>query len=129
MYGKIIPRQNAFRWISFVALLLPWIRPLSSNPVGTRPHNKIGDPGGCFTNVSRTLQNNLAKIYNVRNHIDGENFKVKLCTCAQSMALCTRTKFQLEMLIRSVISATHTFRENILESSQNVSETTPQGHS
>ena len=41
-------------------------------------------PGGCFTNVSRALQNNLAKIYNARNHIYGENFKLKLCTCAQS---------------------------------------------
>ena len=33
------------------------------------------------------------------------------------MALSTRTKFQLEMLIGSAISATHKFRENILESS------------
>ena len=36
-----------------------------------------------------------------------------------------RTNFQLEILIRSKISARHNFRENILESSQNVSETTP----
>ena len=35
------------------------------------------------------------------------------------------TKFQLEMLIESMISATHKFRDNILESSRNVSETTP----
>ena len=81
--------------------------------------------GDCFTNVSQALQNNLAKIYNASNHIYGENFKLKLCTCAQSMALGTRTKFQFEMLIGSAISATHKFRENILESSQNVSETTP----
>ena len=80
---------------------------------------------GCFTNVSRALQNNLAKIYNANNNIYGENFKLKLCTCAQSMALGTRTKFQLEILIRSAISAIHKFRENILESSRNVSETTP----
>ena len=84
-----------------------------------------GDPGDCFTNVSQALQNNLAKIYNASNHIYGENFKLKLCTCAQSMALGTRTKLQFEMLIGSAISATHKFRENILESSQNVSETTP----
>ena len=71
--------------------------------------------GGCFTNVSRALQNNLAIIHNTRNHIYGENFKLKLCTCAQSMAL----------LITSTISAIHKFRENILESSWNVSETTP----
>ena len=82
-------------------------------------------PGGCFTNVSRALQNNLAKIHNTRNHIYDQNFKLKLCTCAQSMALGTRTKFQLEILITSTNSAIHQFRENILESSRNVSETTP----
>ena len=38
--------------------------------------------GVCFINVLRALQNNLAKIYNARNHINGENFKLKLCTCA-----------------------------------------------
>ena len=40
------------------------------------------------------------------------------------MALGTRTKFKLEIFIRSTISAIHTFRENILESSRNGSETT-----
>ena len=48
--------------------------------------------------------------------------------CAQSMALGTHTKFQLEILIRSTISAIHKFRENILESSRNISETTPWWH-
>ena len=81
--------------------------------------------GVCFTNVSRAPQNNLAKIYKARNDIYSENFRLKLCTCAQSMALGTRTKFQLEILIRSTISAIHKFQENILESSRNVSETTP----
>ena len=81
--------------------------------------------GGCFTNVSRALQNNLAKIHNTRYHIYDQNFKLKLCTCAQSMALGTHTKFQLEILITSTISAIHKFRENILESSRNGSETTP----
>ena len=80
---------------------------------------------GCFTNVSQALLNNLAKIPNTGNHIYGENFKLKLCTCAQSMALGTRTKFQLEILIRTTISAIHKFQENILESSRNVSETIP----
>ena len=93
------------------------------------PYGYLGptghDPGGRFTNVSRALQNNLAKINNARNYIYGENSKLKLCTCAQSMALGTPTKFQLEILIRSVISAIHKFRENILESSRNISETTP----
>ena len=41
--------------------------------------------GGCFTKVSRALQKYLAKIHNARNHIYGENFKLKLCTCAQSI--------------------------------------------
>ena len=80
---------------------------------------------GCFTNVSRALQNNLAKIHNTGNHIYGENFKLKLCTCAQNMALGTRTKFQLEILMRTTISTIHKFQENILESSLYVSETTP----
>ena len=48
---------------------------------------------------------------------------LKLLTCAQSMALGTRTKFQLEILIRNTIFVKHKFRENILESSLNVSET------
>ena len=84
-------------------------------------------PGGCFTNVSWALQNNLAKIYNARNDIYGENFKLKLCMCVQSMALGTRTKCQLEIRIRNTISAIHTFQESILESLQNISGTTPQG--
>ena len=82
-------------------------------------------PGGCLTNVSGALQNNLAKIHNTGNHIYGENFKLKLCTCGQSMALGTHTKFQLEILMRTTISAIHKFQENIFESSRNVSETTP----
>ena len=36
--------------------------------------------------------------------------------CAQSHALGTRSKFQLEILIRIAISAMHKFRENILKS-------------
>ena len=100
---------------------------LSYWSVGWNPFPISNDAaaGGCFTNVSRALQNNLTKIHNTRNHIYGENFKLKLCTCAQSHALGTRTKFQLEILITSTISAIHKFRENISESSWNVSETTP----
>ena len=70
---------------------------------------------GCFTNVLRALQDNLAKRHNARNHICNVNSKLELCTCAQSHALCTRTKFQLEILIRSTISAIHSFRKNIWE--------------
>ena len=78
-------------------------------------------PGVCFTNVSRHLQNNLARICNARNHIDGENFNLKLCTSAKSMG--TLSQFQFGMLTIYVISAIHTFWENSLESSRNASET------
>ena len=44
--------------------------------------------------------------------------------CAQSHALGTRTKSKLEILTRNVISDIVYFREIILESLQNVSETT-----
>ena len=58
-------------------------------------------PGCCFTNILRALQKNLAKIYNARNNIYAENFKLKLCTYAQSKALGPFTKFQPEIFIRS----------------------------
>ena len=51
--------------------------------------------------------------------------KPNLGTCAQSMALGTRTKFQLEILLRSMIYTIHKFCENILKSSQDVSEPLP----
>ena len=50
-----------------------------------------------------------------------ENFKLKVCTCAQRMA---RTKFLLDIII-STIFAIHKLRGNILESSRNVHETIP----
>ena len=40
-------------------------------------------PDGCFTNILWAVKNNLTEIYNARNHIYGENFKLKLCMCAQ----------------------------------------------
>ena len=83
------------------------------------------EPGGCFTNVSRALQDFLLKFVYCRNCSSYENFKLKLCTCAQSMALGTRTKFQLEILTINVISGIVYFREFVLESSRNVSEPTP----
>ena len=64
----------------------------------------------CFTNISQVLQNNLSKIYQARIHIYGENFKLKLYTCAQSMALGTRTNFQLEILMQNTNSAIHKFQ-------------------
>ena len=81
-------------------------------------------PGVCFTNVSRALQDILLKFVYCRNRSSYENFKLKLCTCAQS-ALGTRTHFQFEILTINVISSIVYFREIILESSRNVSETTP----
>ena len=38
--------------------------------------------------------------------------------CAQSMALGTCTKFQIEILMRSMISAIHSFWETILENGE-----------
>ena len=93
--------------------------------MGLHPPKQLDCPWGVFHYVSQALQNNLAKIYSAKSHICGENLKPKLCTCAQSIALGKRRKFRLEILIRCMISAIHKFRENILESSQNVSETSP----
>ena len=45
--------------------------------------------------------------------------------CAQSKALGTHTKFQLEILIRSASSAIHKFRKNILESSRKLMKQPP----
>ena len=59
----------------------------------------------CLINVSRALQNILSKFMYSRNCTSYENFKLKLCTCAQSIALGTRTKFQLEVLNTNVISS------------------------
>ena len=84
--------------------------------------------GGCFTNVSRALQHILTKFVCCRNRTSYDHFKLKLCSCAQSHALSTRTKFQLEILTINVITGIVYFREIILESSQNVSETTPRFH-
>ena len=100
-------------------------QPFSTKWLVTASHQYSQTPRGWFTSISRVPQNNLAKIYNARNHFYVENFKLKLCKCAQSMASGICTKFQLEILIRITISAIHKVQENLLESSQNNSETTP----
>ena len=82
-------------------------------------------PGSCFTNVSGALLDILSKFVHCKIRTTYVNFKLKLCTCAQSQALGTCTKFQLEILTINVISGTVYFREIILASSPNVSETTP----
>ena len=65
------------------------------------------------------------KIVYCRYCISYENFKFKLCTCAQSYALGTCIKFQLETLIINVFSGIVYFHMIMFESSWNVSETTP----
>ena len=80
---------------------------------------------GLSLTFREVLQNILSKFVYCRNHTSYENFKLKLCTCAQSHALGTRTKFQLELLTINVLSGFVYFCEIILESSRNVSETTP----
>ena len=82
-----------------------------------------GNLGGCFTKVLRALQNVLSKFVYCKNLTFYENFKLKLCMCAH--ALGTRTKFQLEILTINEIFGIVYFREIILKSSRNVSETTP----
>ena len=62
--------------------------------------------GECFTSVSRTLQNIFSKFVYCRNHTFYENFKLNHWLCAQSHALGTRTKFQLEILTINMISGT-----------------------
>ena len=71
----------------------------------------------CCTKASRALQNNLSKIYIIRKHSYGENFKLNVFMCAQTKALGTHWKFQLENPIRSTTSAIHKFREIICETS------------
>ena len=61
-------------------------------------------PGSCFTNILQAFQKNLAKIHNARNPIYGKNLKLKLCMCAQSHALGTRTTFQLDVQFRQYIN-------------------------
>ena len=72
--------------------------------------SQLNEIRGCFTNTSQALKNNPTKIYNARNHIKGENFKLKLCTCAQSTALGTHASFQLWIRIRGMISAIQKFQ-------------------
>ena len=77
---------------------------------------------GCFTNSSWAPPDILSKCVYCRNRISYENVNLKL-TCAQSYALVSRTKFQLEILTINMIYDIVYFREIILENSRNVSET------
>ena len=107
----VLPASFTFRNRSPSSTLLLTLKVRGPSYLGlTRSISWSLMPRGCFTNVSRALQQNLAKIYNAKNHIYDEYFKLKVCTCGQSMALTTRTKFQLEILTRTSISAIHRFR-------------------
>ena len=54
------------------------------------------EPGGCFTNVLRALQNILLKFLYCRNHSFYENFKLKIWTCAQSLLWAHIQSFSLK---------------------------------
>ena len=75
-----------------------------------------------FQKLSKTFP---SKFVYSKNQTSYENFKLGLCPFAQSHALGTRTKFQLEILTIDVIFVIAYFSEIILESSRIVSETTP----
>ena len=102
-----------------------WFHSVSNQQTLLHHSPPLWDAGGCFTNVSRALQNILLKFMYCRNSTCDENFKLKLRMCGQSHALGTRTKFQLKILTINVISGVVYFRGIILDSSRNVSETTP----
>ena len=65
----------------------------------------------CFASSPRY---SLGFLY-CRNRTSYENFKLKLCACAQRHALGTHTKFQIEILTINVISGIVYLREIILE--------------
>ena len=117
----------------FPLLLLTWLPPCpvlhlpgeGCLQMTNKEYKGSGLPRGCFTNISWALQNVLSKFVHCENGTSCENVKLKLYTCAQSHALGTRTKYQLEILNINVISGSVYFRDIILEGSQNVSETTP----
>ena len=81
--------------------------------------------GGCFTNVSRALQNILSKFVYYRNHTSYENFKLKLCTWAQKPCFGHTYKVSAWNSHHKCHFWHCIFREIILESSRNVNETTP----
>ena len=108
----------------FYMVAVGWSRWLIQLCVG----ENSGSPGGCFTNALRAVQYNLVKINNTRAHLYGQNFKLKLCTCARSVALHIHKSFNLEIIIRNTIPAIQKFPENILDSSTNLSKTTPLHH-
>ena len=121
IYEPLIFLRGRWEWVAFIqdrdsAILQTWWIVCVSD--------KTACVQGLFTNVSRALRDILMKFVYCRKRSSYETSKLKLCTCAQSMALGTRTKLQLEILTINVIFSIVYFREIILESSRNVNETT-----
>ena len=81
----------------------------------------FGFRGWGVTKISQAFQNNFTKIHDIRNHMCGGNFKLKLWTCAWLSAHV----HNLNLKFVYNYDFCKTFRENILETSWNVSDTTP----
>ena len=80
---------------------------------------------GCYTNVSRALENILSK-FCIGEFILLMEISSWISTCVmQSHALGSCTKFQPEIPTINLISGVVYFHETILESSRSVSGTTP----
>ena len=98
-YGRLIHPLWYFPHRQVDMFTLDWVHDLVFRPMYFNQHtsDSLHIQSGCgFIKVSRAIENNLAKIYNSRNHMYGENLKLKLCTCGQSMALGTRRTVSLE---------------------------------
>ena len=65
---------------------------------------------GCFTNVSWALQNILSKFVYCRNRTSYENFKLRLCTFAQSYTWAHVQSFGLKFSSQMWLLALYIFR-------------------
>ena len=81
--------------------------------------------GYYFTNVLRALQNNLAKIYNARNHIYGENFKLKFVHANKASLWAPIQSFSVKFSWGVWFLQYTNFEVIFLKNSRNVSETPP----
>ena len=80
-------------------------------------------PEGCFTNISRALQNkNNENTQCQKSHLWWE-FQAETLYVCPKLGFGHTYKVHLEILIRNMISAIHKFQGNVLESLRNVSET------
>ena len=74
-----------------------------------------------FRELTKINSRNLAPVITFMVRISSWNF----ARVPKAWLLGTRIKFQLGILMRTAISAIHTFRDDILESSRNFSKTAP----